>query len=432
MKKQEKKESAITLIALVITIIILLILAGVSIATLTGENGLLVRAKQAKQEQIKAEMKESLNLAIQDLQVEKLTRATLEDITQEWANTTILNDYNVKVTEESLLNGKLIVMNKNNINGKFLLDENLNIATVDYNIGNVELEYTIGARVDNKVKINIILTDKINGIKQIDYPEGNPLKVVDGVKEQISIDYEVELGKEYKFVITSGDESKTEKIIRINDYFYNVTKIIGEGAIIDNNATKTAYNKPYEATITIKENYEIDNLIVMMGEQNITTSGNNIVDKDTGRIYIEKVTDNIEIRVVVHGNGKELKPIDYVCSSMWNGYPASKAFDGKEERPYYWHAAENSSAPQYCGAKFDKKVYIKKFYLNFYYQSKNIILQGSNDGINWVDIQSYSCSNRADMYYVTNTYSENYKYYCIKALDESMYVAYFEIKFYGN
>lgn len=37
----EKSNKAITLIALVITIIILLILAGVTIATLTGENGIL-------------------------------------------------------------------------------------------------------------------------------------------------------------------------------------------------------------------------------------------------------------------------------------------------------------------------------------------------------------------------------------------------------
>jgi len=43
-----KKDKAITLIALVITIIILLILAGVAIATLTGENGLITRVKQAK------------------------------------------------------------------------------------------------------------------------------------------------------------------------------------------------------------------------------------------------------------------------------------------------------------------------------------------------------------------------------------------------
>ena len=44
-----KKQTGITLIALVITIIVLLILAGVSIATLTGNNGILTQANQAKE-----------------------------------------------------------------------------------------------------------------------------------------------------------------------------------------------------------------------------------------------------------------------------------------------------------------------------------------------------------------------------------------------
>ena len=44
----KKSMKGITLIALVITIIVLLILAGVSIATLTGENGILTRAQEAK------------------------------------------------------------------------------------------------------------------------------------------------------------------------------------------------------------------------------------------------------------------------------------------------------------------------------------------------------------------------------------------------
>ena len=46
----KKEEKGITLIALVITIIVLLILAGVSIAMLTGENGILTQAKNAKKE----------------------------------------------------------------------------------------------------------------------------------------------------------------------------------------------------------------------------------------------------------------------------------------------------------------------------------------------------------------------------------------------
>ena len=44
-----KGSRGITLIALVITIIVLLILAAVSIATLTGENGILERAGEAKE-----------------------------------------------------------------------------------------------------------------------------------------------------------------------------------------------------------------------------------------------------------------------------------------------------------------------------------------------------------------------------------------------
>ena len=52
MSLKELKNSAkgITLIALVITIIVLLVLAAVSIATLTGENGILTRANEAKTE----------------------------------------------------------------------------------------------------------------------------------------------------------------------------------------------------------------------------------------------------------------------------------------------------------------------------------------------------------------------------------------------
>ena len=52
MKQKERKElnKGITLIALVITIIVLLILAGVSIAMLTGQNGILSQAQRAKTE----------------------------------------------------------------------------------------------------------------------------------------------------------------------------------------------------------------------------------------------------------------------------------------------------------------------------------------------------------------------------------------------
>ena len=57
-----RKEQGITLIALVITIIVLLILAGISIATLVGENGILAKANTAKEESKKAEYEEVLRI----------------------------------------------------------------------------------------------------------------------------------------------------------------------------------------------------------------------------------------------------------------------------------------------------------------------------------------------------------------------------------
>ncbi len=64
--KEELKygKKGITLISLVVTIIILLILAGVTIATLTGENGILNQATKAKEETQKASEDELRKLTI--------------------------------------------------------------------------------------------------------------------------------------------------------------------------------------------------------------------------------------------------------------------------------------------------------------------------------------------------------------------------------
>ena len=62
-KNRIKKQTGITLIALVITIIILLILAGVSIAMLTGNNGILTQAKNAKENTALAKEDEENKLA---------------------------------------------------------------------------------------------------------------------------------------------------------------------------------------------------------------------------------------------------------------------------------------------------------------------------------------------------------------------------------
>ena len=71
-----KKQTGITLIALVITIIVLLILASVSIAMLTGNNGILTQAKHAKQATIEAAEKENNDL----LELEMIANNSIANI----------------------------------------------------------------------------------------------------------------------------------------------------------------------------------------------------------------------------------------------------------------------------------------------------------------------------------------------------------------
>ena len=58
-----KQSRGITLIALVVTIIILLILAGITIGTITGDNGIINKAQSAKEETEIANEKEVVEKA---------------------------------------------------------------------------------------------------------------------------------------------------------------------------------------------------------------------------------------------------------------------------------------------------------------------------------------------------------------------------------
>ena len=65
---KNKKQSGITLVALVVTIVVLLILAGVSINLVLGENGLITQAKEAKEKSASGMNEENylINSAIPD------------------------------------------------------------------------------------------------------------------------------------------------------------------------------------------------------------------------------------------------------------------------------------------------------------------------------------------------------------------------------
>lgn len=110
IKGKMREKSGITLITLVITIIVLLILAGVTIATLTGENGILTRASEASKQTEIASVKEQAQLDVTNWVAEELengregTISDWEDIKNilDEANPNTENRYYVDVTEEGI------------------------------------------------------------------------------------------------------------------------------------------------------------------------------------------------------------------------------------------------------------------------------------------------------------------------------------------
>lgn len=90
--KRKFSNKGITLIALVITIIVLLILAGVTIATLTGDNGILNQAENAKEQTEIENEKEQISLVMTNMKFEneqevvkkeKIFQAHLDEYTGE-------------------------------------------------------------------------------------------------------------------------------------------------------------------------------------------------------------------------------------------------------------------------------------------------------------------------------------------------------------
>ena len=92
INKYRKKNSGITLIALVVTIVILLILASISIGALTGDNGIIDQAHTAKEDTEIASWEEQIDLAIIDAE-NKHRNPTLDDVKEELKNKGVINDY---------------------------------------------------------------------------------------------------------------------------------------------------------------------------------------------------------------------------------------------------------------------------------------------------------------------------------------------------
>ena len=152
------KQKGITLIALVITIIVLLLLAGVSIAMLTGENGILKKAQLAKElsEQKQEEENDILKQYEDLLGIEGNTE--LPDNTETTEAGTIVKLPNKWLTtipdEVSTDNGNIVIPSKKIANVYAVSDGAGNTVPVPYGF------YYVGGKVESGVVISDEVADK--------------------------------------------------------------------------------------------------------------------------------------------------------------------------------------------------------------------------------------------------------------------------------
>ena len=91
MKRELKAEKGITIVALVVTIVVLLILASITLAALSGDDGIINNAQKAKEETEIAQWEEKIDAAIIDAE-NKHRNPTLDDVIEELIKDGIIED----------------------------------------------------------------------------------------------------------------------------------------------------------------------------------------------------------------------------------------------------------------------------------------------------------------------------------------------------
>ena len=176
-KSQLKPNNGITLIALVITIIILLILAGVTIAALSGPNGILSNANKAKEQTAESGAREKINIAVIG-SYDKTGRFDSEQFKEEIQNMggSIVAEDDSTITVE--MDGYEAVVDK----------ETGEIISIEKSGGvRPELEYklyqTDGTEItDGKVYDEMIVTIKVTNKEEIDTINSIILKDSEGTE----------------------------------------------------------------------------------------------------------------------------------------------------------------------------------------------------------------------------------------------------------
>lgn len=200
------RNKGITLIALVVTVIILLILSGVTISAITGENGILKKAKLAKEISETSNEKESIELAFMSAKMKNFYEILQEDVEKE------LNEKGYKV----IFDGEYYKITTKETKNEYIADK----------YGNIKEKnkyYYVSENVisDGNIKINVGDTINYTVINNEDAKYTSPIEKNGYVNQNFTFQNDMEwivlgINNGGELLITSKESIKTDE----NNRFY--------------------------------------------------------------------------------------------------------------------------------------------------------------------------------------------------------------------
>ena len=245
MKNSKQRNNGITLIALIVTIIVLLILAGVTIATLTGENGIITKAIEAREQTEIGREKEEIALAWNGAVLDKLggTDITADDLNKQFTtNKTDANATGANPITVEFDSGR-----------SYTVDENGNIQGPG-TAGTPETPQEIVATLDIEVEESTAEPIVPTGFS---HTEGT---VEDGYVIQDTSGNEfvwvpVDKNQKIKINVTSGEN--IESLVLTDPYGDDILTESSLGTSYNNENVEPTINGPYVLTVKAGEETKI-------------------------------------------------------------------------------------------------------------------------------------------------------------------------------
>ncbi len=313
-----------------INIIVLLILAGVSIATLTGENGILTQATRAKKESEKAEIIEQIQLDIANKQIENrgsINEDEFYEILEKYGTvsddktilTTTKGNYDILISdiyggkiESSLNNGNLwtsgnIVKNYDALAWQYIdVEQELDLE----NINRLEVTYEAEGLIDNfDSYCYVSLLDENNEVIDSNVysdtghkllPEGNKKVFNTTVGNPVAIRFRLQVSREIPMA-NAGTMTVTNIVVKDPD-----AVSLGEEYVVKDNLESMTNGSRIDLSENhIKKNQHlkfsaiVNNFEKIRLGHGITEYGSSYIEIDNTNLYVYNNTNLI--KTISHG-----------------------------------------------------------------------------------------------------------------------------------